>query len=76
MNALFSALYAHVLWPLRQRIDTAQEDGLEAVEYALIAALIAAVLVAGVTALRDEIGNVLEYITNSLRDSGSPPAVG
>jgi len=46
MNAVFSALYANIIWPLRDRLS--REDGLEAVEYALVAALLSVVIIAAV----------------------------
>ena len=44
MNTVFSALYARVIWPVRDRLTS--EKGLEAVEYALIAALLSVVIIA------------------------------
>lgn len=50
--------------PLRERLRS--DDGLEAVEYALIAALIAVAVVTAVTALGDQVEAVFVNITNTL----------
>ena len=49
MNTVLSALYANIILPLRDRLRS--EDGLEAVEYALIAALLSVVIIAGIQIL-------------------------
>ncbi len=49
MNTVISALYTNIIWPLRDRLT--REDGLEAVEYALIAALLSVVIIGAVSIL-------------------------
>jgi Flp pilus assembly pilin Flp len=46
MSTVISALYANIIWPMRDRLS--REDGLEAVEYALVAALLSVVIIAAV----------------------------
>jgi Flp pilus assembly pilin Flp len=70
MSAFFSALYAHVVWPLRDRVDASREDGLEAVEYALIAALLAAIVVLAVTSFRQPLLDAYQAIANQLTTAG------
>lgn len=54
--------------PLRARLR--RDDGLEAVEYALIAALIAVVVIAAVTTLGQNIGTVFNNIADTILNSG------
>jgi Flp pilus assembly pilin Flp len=60
MNTVFSALYARVIWPVKDRLTS--EEGLEAVEYALIAALLSVVIIAAMGFF----GGGLEGIFNDL----------
>lgn len=64
MNTVLSALYTNIIWPLRDRLS--REEGLEAVEYALIAALLSAIVVAAVALLSPEIENAYQAIANQL----------
>lgn len=67
VNAVIAALYTHVLWAAKDRLEALEgEEGLEAVEYALIAALIAASLVAAITGLRAQIEAVITNVTTQL----------
>lgn len=63
MLNLVTALSA-LLLPLRARLRS--DDGLEAVEYALIAALIAVAVVTAVTALGNQVEAVFVNITSTL----------
>ena len=72
MNTVFSALYANIIWPLRDRLS--REDGLEAVEYALVAALLSVVIIAAVGLLGGEdgggaLGGLFQGIADLLTDS-------
>lgn len=72
MNTVFSALYANIIWPLRNRLS--REDGLEAVEYALVAALLSVVIIAAVGLLGNEDGSgaldgLFSGIAQTLRDN-------
>jgi len=49
MNTVFSALYANIIWPMRDRLS--REEGLEAVEYALVAALLSVVIIGAISLL-------------------------
>lgn len=64
MNTVFSALFANIIWPLRDRLR--RDDGLEAVEYALIAALLSAIVVASIALLSPEIENLYSAIAGQL----------
>ena len=67
MTAFFSALNQRYLRPLARRLHL--EQGLEAVEYALIAALLSAIVVAAVTLLSPEIENAYQAIANQLQNA-------
>lgn len=64
MITLLSALSVY-LEPVRSRLRT--ERGLETVEYALIAALIAVVVIASVTTLGTSIRDVFTNIANTIQ---------
>jgi len=70
MNTVFSALYANIIWPMRDRLS--REEGLEAVEYALVAALLSVVIIAAVGLLGSgtegdgALGGLFEGIANLL----------
>lgn len=66
MLNLVTALSA-LLMPLRDRLRS--DDGLEAVEYALIAALIAVAVVTAVTALGNQVELVFTNITTTLTNA-------
>ena len=68
MNTVLSALYARVIWPMRERLTS--EKGLEAVEYALIAALVAAVVVTAMGIFTPALQGIFQDITNVLTDAG------
>jgi len=68
MTAFLSALVVRYLRPLARRLRP--EHGLEAVEYALIGALIVAILAVAGLALRTEIGATLDFITEQLGAAG------
>jgi pilus assembly protein Flp/PilA len=77
MNTVFSALYARVIWPVRDRLNS--EDGLEAVEYALIAALLAVVIIGamqvfggGLTGIFNDIAARLGAEGNTIRTAPVP----
>ena len=69
MNTVFSVLYARVIWPLRDRLRP--ENGLEAVEYALIAALISAVIVTVMAAFRTQLEGIFTAIGNALNGAAA-----
>lgn len=46
-----------------------EEDGVTAIEYGLIAALIAVVIIASVTSVGNNLNVVFEYIANSLNNA-------
>ena len=71
MDTILSALYVHIVWPLRSRLS--DERGLEAVEYALIAALVSAVVLLAVTGLRNELATVINQVTSNLQAGQAPP---
>ena len=71
MTAFFSALVARYLRPRAQRLRI--EHGLEAVEYALIAALISAILVVAITAFGTDIQAAFTSIGNQLTESTTFP---
>jgi pilus assembly protein Flp/PilA len=48
-----------------------EEEGADATEYALLAALIAIALIAGATALGTKINNVFNLIQNTMASSGA-----
>jgi pilus assembly protein Flp/PilA len=63
MTTLFAALYSRMLLHTHRM---RREDGLEAVEYALIAALIAVAIIGAVTALQGSISTVFGQIQAAL----------
>jgi len=67
MNTVFSALYANLIWPLRNRLSS--EEGLEAVEYALIAALLSVVVITAVGILGGDAANGIEGLFTGIRDT-------
>jgi len=73
MNTVFSALYANIIWPMRDRLN--REEGLEAVEYALVAALLSVVIIAAVGLLGTgaagdgALGGLFDGIAQTLRDN-------
>lgn len=80
MNTVISALYANIIWPVRDRLS--REDGLEAVEYALVAALLSVVIIAAIGLLgsgapgEGALGGLFERIADTLNgvNGGAPPA--
>jgi Flp pilus assembly pilin Flp len=76
MNTVFSALYANIIWPMRDRLS--REEGLEAVEYALVAALLSVVIIAAVTLLGGDgttgLGGIFQRIVDIL--DNPEPALG
>lgn len=77
MNTVLATLYTRVIWPARDRLRG--EDGLEAVEYALIAALLSVVIVGVMQIFGEGLTNVFTDIANRLTDSGgviNPPPAG
>jgi pilus assembly protein Flp/PilA len=74
MNTVFATLYARVIWPVRDRLNS--EDGLEAVEYALIAALLSVVIVAAMGVFGDSLEGIFDDISAVLDGAGgeiNPP---
>jgi Flp pilus assembly pilin Flp len=74
MNTVLSALYARVIWPVRARLTA--EGGLEAVEYALIAALVSVVIVAAMGVFGPALENIFDDISAVLDGAGgeiNPP---
>jgi len=68
MNTVLATLYARVIWPVRDRLNS--EDGLEAVEYALIAALLAVVVIGAMSVFGDGLGSIFNDISQRLTDEG------
>ena len=68
MNTVFATLYARVIWPVRDRLSS--EDGLEAVEYALIAALLAVVVIGAMQVFGGGLTNIFTDIANRLTSEG------
>lgn len=68
LSLLISTLSARTA-PLRSRL--ASDRGIEAVEYALIAALIAAVLVGAVALLNPQLDGIFQSIANLLGDAAA-----
>jgi Flp pilus assembly pilin Flp len=68
MNTVFSALYARVIWPVQDRL--ASEKGLEAVEYALIAALLSVVIIAAMGVFGDSLQAIFDDISAVLDGAG------
>jgi Flp pilus assembly pilin Flp len=74
MNTVLSALYARVIWPVRARLTA--EGGLEAVEYALIAALVSVVIIAAMAVFTPALQGIFDSISDVLTDAApaiSPP---
>ena len=67
MNTVLSALYTRVIRPVKARLRL--EEGLEAVEYALIAALLAVVIVGAMAIFTPALQGVFQNISNVLNDS-------
>ncbi len=68
MSSLFAALYA-LAEPVRARLRS--EHGLEAIEYALIAALVAVVVIAAVGLLSPSVGNAFNTIGQRVNDAAN-----
>lgn len=68
MLNLFAALTV-LAQPIRARLQ--REDGLEAIEYALIAALLSAILVGVIATLGTDITEIFTAIGARLDDAGS-----
>lgn len=64
MNRVVSALNARVFRPLRNRLRL--DEGLEAVEYALIAALLSVVIILAMTAFGDGVQDIFDSIGQRL----------
>jgi Flp pilus assembly pilin Flp len=69
MNTVFSALYARVIWPMRERLTS--EKGLEAVEYALIAALLSVVIIAAMGVFGPSLQGIFNNISAVLDGAGT-----
>lgn len=70
MNTVLSALYTRVIQPVKARLKL--EEGLEAVEYALIAALLSVVIIAAMTIFNEGLTNAFTDISNTLKDPKVP----
>jgi pilus assembly protein Flp/PilA len=68
MNTVLATLYARVIQPVRDRLNS--EDGLEAVEYALIAALLAVVIIGAMSVFGDGLGTIFNNIAQRLTTEG------
>lgn len=66
MNTVFATLYARVIWPVRDRLTS--EDGLEAVEYALIAALLSVVIIAAMGLFSEGLTTIFTSIKTTLEN--------
>lgn len=64
MNTVFSALYTRVIRPIKARLRL--EDGLEAVEYALIAALLSVVIITAIGFFTPALENLFSAIGDLL----------
>ncbi|MDX1485040.1 MAG: Flp family type IVb pilin [Alphaproteobacteria bacterium] len=62
-------MYIHALNWLKSFIE--KDEGVTAIEYGLIAALIAVVIIAAVTLVGAELQNTFTTIGNALQNSGS-----
>jgi pilus assembly protein Flp/PilA len=69
MNTVFAALYTRVIWPMRERLTS--EEGLEAVEYALIAALLSVVIIGAMGLLNTGLTDIFESIRDTLQNPGA-----
>jgi pilus assembly protein Flp/PilA len=70
MNTVFATLYARVIRPVRDRLKLSLEDGLEAVEYALIAALLSVVVIGAMQVFGGGIDNIYQGIADRLTTEG------
>jgi Flp pilus assembly pilin Flp len=68
MNTVLSALHARVIQPIRSRLRLTLEDGLEAVEYALIAALLSVVIIGAMAIFNEGLTDAFESIRDTLQD--------
>ena len=68
MAFLYTALLT-LIRPLRDRIRG--EQGIEAIEYALIAALLAAIVVAVIALLNPSMTNIFQAIANQLQTAAT-----
>jgi Flp pilus assembly pilin Flp len=68
MNTVFATLYARVIWPVRQRLTP--ENGLEAVEYALIAALLSVVIIGAMAIFGPGLTGIFTDIAERLGTEG------
>ena len=66
MNTVFSALYTRVIRPIKARLRL--EDGLEAVEYALIAALLSVVIIGAIGIFSGGLETAFNNIANTLEN--------
>ena len=73
MLTLLSMLHT-ILVPLRARLRS--DNGLETVEYALIAALIAVVAITTITTLGTEINSTFQDILNAIQAAPGPTTAG
>jgi pilus assembly protein Flp/PilA len=69
MNTVFSALYVRVIWPMRERLTS--EEGLEAVEYALIAALLSVVIITAMGFFGDGLEGIFTDLAAKLTTEGA-----
>lgn len=65
---MFTLLTA-ITEPIRRRLQS--EDGIEAIEYALIAALLAAIVVAALALLTPAVDNIFQAIANQLNTAAT-----
>ena len=68
MNTVFAALYARVIWPMRERLSS--EEGLEAVEYALIAALLSVVIITAMGFFGEGLKGIFNDLATKLGTEG------
>lgn len=68
MASLYTALLT-LTQPLRDRIRG--EQGIEAIEYALIAALLSAIVVAAIALLNPSMTNIFQAIANQLQTAAT-----
>jgi Flp pilus assembly pilin Flp len=72
MNTVVSALHARVIRPAWGRLRNLRlQDGLEAVEYALIAALVSVVIVAAMAVFRPALEGIFQAISDQLTNAGT-----
>ena len=69
MNTVLATLYARVIWPVRQRLTP--ETGLEAVEYALIAALLSVVIIGAMAIFGPGLTGIFQDIATRLGNEGN-----